>query len=68
MYFSSNFAWDSIQLVFFFLEQGNAGVRVGGGGGESLLNGQNLLHMIKVICWQSLKEKIDRTLTEIKNK
>ena len=40
----------------------------GVGGGGSLLNEQNLLSMMKVICWQSLKEKIAQTLTEIKNK
>ena len=44
----------------------NRGVGVGGRG--SLLNEQNLLSMMKVICWQSLKEKTAQTLTEIKNK
>ena len=45
----------------------------GGGGGRgygvggSLLNGQNLLSMTKVICWRSHKEKIAQTLNEIKN-
>ena len=33
----------------------------------SLLNGQNLLSVMKVICWRSLKEIIAQTLTEIKN-
>ena len=61
MHFSFNFAWDSIQLGF--VHQGS-----GGGGGGSLLNGKNLLSMMKVIWWQSLKEKIAQTLTEIKNK
>ena len=37
-------------------------------GGGSLLNGQNLLSVTKAVCWQSLKEKIAQTLTEIKNK
>ena len=32
-----------------------------------LLNGQNLLCVMKVICWRSLEEKIAQTLTEIKN-
>ena len=41
-YFSFNFAWDFIQLGFFSIK--NRGV---GGGG--LLNGQNLLSVIKVI-------------------
>ena len=36
--------------------------------GGSLLNGQNLLRLTKVICWNSLKEKnIAQILTEIKN-
>ena len=49
-HFSFNFALDFIQLGFFSIK--NRGV---GGGG--LLNGQNLLSVIKVIGWWSLKEK-----------
>ena len=39
-----------------------------GMGGGSLLHGQNLLSVVKVICWWSLKEKFAQTLFEIKNK
>ena len=41
---------------------------VGGGEGVSLLNGQNLLSMTKVIFWRSLKEQIAQTLNDMKNK
>ena len=37
-------------------------------GGEGSLSRQNLLSLTKVICRQSLKEKIAQTLTKIKNK
>ena len=43
-------------LVFFVKNRGVGGE--GGGLRGSLLNGQNLLSMTKVICWRSLKEKI----------
>ena len=39
-------------LVLFVKNRGG-----GGGGRGSLLNGQSLLSTIKVVCWQSLKEK-----------
>ena len=59
MYFSFNFAWDSIQLGFVHYEQG---------AGAGLLNGQNPLSVTKVICRRSFKEKIAQTLIiEIKN-
>ena len=57
MYFSFNFAWDSIELGFVRKNSGVAG---------SLLNRQNLLSVMKVICWRFLKEKIAQTLTEIR--
>ena len=44
MYFSCYFGWYSFHLDFV----------LGTGGWDFWLNGQNLLSMTKVICWQSL--------------
>ena len=48
MYFSFDFGWYSIDFDIVHQERG------WGGGGGVLLNGQNLLNVTKVICWQSL--------------
>ena len=48
MYFSFDFGWYSIHFDIVHQERGWG---EGGGGG---LNGQNLLNVTKVICWQSL--------------
>ena len=49
MYFSFDFGWHPIHLDIVLYEQGGRGW-----GGGDLLNGQNLLSVMKVICRQSL--------------
>ena len=55
MYFTFDFTVGILSIVILSVKSRGSGGGGGGGGGGGLLNGQNPLSVIKVICRQSLK-------------